>query len=194
MLSARYRSSAAPYIHLVAGPLAKAGVNPSIITFLGVVLSIIAGIMYATHNLIFASMALVFASIADAVDGAVARLSKKDSPFGGVLDSVLDRYSDTAILVGIAFFFNAHFLLVFIALVGSFLVSYSRARAELVIERCDIGFGERAERLIILIAATVLQALNPDVNALYWALVLLALITHLTVAQRVLYTYKVLKR
>jgi archaetidylinositol phosphate synthase len=194
MLKSKYRNSAEPFIDFIAKPLARAGLSPNFITFLGVGFSIVAGYMYATHNLIFAFFALLLAAVSDAVDGAVARLTKKESPFGGVLDSVLDRYSDTAILVGIAFFLADHYLLVFIVLVGSFLVSYTRARAELEIEKCDVGIGERAERLIILIIATVIQAMNiAGVNALYWALVILAVLTHLTVVQRVWFTYNTLK-
>jgi archaetidylinositol phosphate synthase len=194
MVSSRLRSAAEPYIVFIARPIAKTGLNPSFLTLIGLGFSVLAGFMYATHNLIFAFLALLVASITDVLDGNVARISKRVTAFGGFLDSLVDRYSEAFILIGIGLFLGGHFILVFIVLAGSFLVSYSRARAELEIEKCDVGIGERAERLIILMAATIIHATDIImVNALYWALVLLAILTHLTVAQRAWFTYKKLE-
>jgi phosphatidylglycerophosphate synthase len=151
--------------------------------------------MYAKDNLIFASLALIISSIFDVADGAVARLNKQVSAFGGFFDSLSDRYSDAAVLIGIALYLEDHYLLVFVVLIGSYLVSYSRARAEMEIKKCDVGIGERAERLVILIVATIIQASNIfRSNAIYWALIVLALITHFTVLQRIWYTYRVLEK
>jgi archaetidylinositol phosphate synthase len=162
---------------------------------MGLGFTLLAADMYASGNLIFASVALVIASVLDLADGAIARLNEKVTPFGGFLDSLTDRYSDAIILYGIAVFLGGHFLLIFTVLVGSLLVSYTRARAEMEIEKCDVGIGERAERLIILLIATVVHALNIfDVNVIYWALVILAILTHVTVIQRVFFTYRALKK
>jgi CDP-diacylglycerol--glycerol-3-phosphate 3-phosphatidyltransferase len=105
-----------------------------------------------------------------------------------------DRYSDSIVLIGIALYLSGHYLLIFIVIVGTLMVSYTRARSEMEIEQCDVGFGERAERLIIIIGATFLETVNSGLNVLYWALVLLAILTHATVAQRIWHTYKVLKK
>ncbi len=195
MVSSRFRSTADPYITRIVAPIAKAKVNPSLITLLGFAFSIIAGLMYASSNLIFALLSLALSSVLDAADGAVARLSNRVSAFGGFLDSLTDRYSDAVILAGIAVYLQGHYLLVIAVLVGSLLVSYTRARSEMEIEgKCDVGYGERAERLIIIMAATIAEVIVPSLNAVYWALVVLAVLTHFTVVQRIWHTYKVLEK
>jgi phosphatidylglycerophosphate synthase len=194
MVSSRLRGSVNSYISIVAGPLARLGINPSYITLFGLGFSLLAGILYATDKLIFAALALAFSAVLDVIDGAVARLSGKITAFGGFLDSMSDRYSDSIVLIGIALYLSGHYLLIFIVIVGTLMVSYTRARSEMEIEQCDVGFGERAERLIIIIGATFLETVNSGLNVLYWALVLLAILTHATVAQRIWHTYKVLKK
>ncbi len=195
MVSSKFRSKADPYITRIVAPIAKTGINPSLITLLGFTFTIIAALMYASDNLIFALLTLTIGSILDATDGAVARLSNKVSAFGGFMDSLTDRYSDAIILVGIAVYLQDHYLLIITVLVGSLLVSYTRARAEMEISgKCDVGYGERAERLIIIMTATLVEATTPALNAIYWALVVLAVLTHFTVAQRIWHTYKVLEK
>lgn len=195
MVSSKLRSTADPYITRIVAPIAKAKVNPSLITLLGFTFSIIAGLMYASGNLIFALLSLALGSVLDAADGAVARLSNRVSAFGGFLDSLTDRYSDAVILTGIAVYLQGHYLLVITALVGSLLVSYTRARSEMEINgKCNVGYGERAERLIIIMAATIVEAASPGLNAIYWAIVVLAVLTHFTVAQRIWYTYEALEK
>jgi len=150
-----------------------------------------AGLFYAWRNLIFASLSLGLAGLMDAVDGALARMEGKATPFGGILDSVSDRYADALVLTGLALYLPEHLLVVIAALVGSLLVSYTRARAELEMERCDVGAGERAERLVILLLGSLLEAGGVE-KAVYWALVLLAFIAHLTVLQRLWHARKTL--
>lgn len=195
MVSSKLRSTADPYITRIVAPIAKANVNPSFITLTGFAFSVIAALMYASGNLIFALFTLALGSVLDAADGAVARLSNKVSAFGGFLDSLTDRYSDAAILAGIAVYLQGHYLLVITALVGSLLVSYTRARSEMEIKgKCNVGYGERAERLILIMAATGVEIVNPGLNAIYWAIVVLAGLTHFTVAQRIWYTHQVLEK
>ncbi|HDH28374.1 MAG TPA: CDP-alcohol phosphatidyltransferase family protein [Euryarchaeota archaeon] len=193
MVSSKLRSTVDPFITRIVAPIAK--VNPSLITLFGFTFSIIAGLMYASGNLIFAFITLALGSVLDVADGAVARLTNRVSAFGGFLDSLTDRYSDAVILTGIAVYLQGHYLLVITALVGSLLVSYTRARSEMEINgKCNVGYGERAERLIIIMAATLVEAASPGLNAIYWAVVLLAVLTHFTVAQRIWYTYKALEK
>jgi len=132
MLSANFRGHANKIIIPVARLVSKSGINPGTITLSGLFFSMAAGVMFAQKNLLFALAFLTLSSILDAIDGAVARVAReldRTSEFGGFLDSLTDRYSDSFVLIGVAFYLGDHYLLVFIVLVGSLLVSYSRASA-----------------------------------------------------------------
>ncbi len=166
--------------------VAKTGVSPNALTFVGLLLSAAAAGAFAHGNLVHALAFMLLASFSDVLDGAVARAQRNVTKFGGYLDSVTDRYADAFILIGIAMYLNGHYILIMVVIMGSILVSYSRARAETMIDKCDVGFAERSERLIILMLATLLAIAG--INLFYEALVLLAVLTHLTVLQRMLYT------
>jgi CDP-diacylglycerol--glycerol-3-phosphate 3-phosphatidyltransferase len=129
---------------------------------------------------------LLLAGAFDLLDGAIARASGKTNPFGGILDSSLDRYGDGFVLGGILFFCAAnerygYALLALSALLGSFLVSYVRARAECVIPKCKVGFWERGERVLCV-------ALGLLANNLAMALWMLGIGTHLTALFRLYYS------
>ena len=192
MLSANFRGHADKIIVPVARLISKSGISPGIITLLGLFFSIMAAGMFAQKYLHLALVFLVLSSVLDAIDGAVARQLNRVSEFGGFLDSLTDRYSDSFVLIGVALYLEDHYLLVFIVLVGSLLVSYSRARAENYIERCDVGIAERAERLIILMIATILEITGVS-GSIYAGLIILAVITHLTVLQRAALTHRSLR-
>lgn len=170
--------------------LASTGVTPNLLTKLGLVASIGVGIALALGRLWLAFFLLLLTSFLDAMDGAVARYTRSVTRFGGFLDAVCDRYADAAILIGIALYLQDHYILIFIVILGSLMVSYSRSKAENYIQRCDVGIAERAERLIILILATLGEALRiaEPGRVFYISLVILALLTHFTVFQRVVYT------
>lgn len=190
MLS-RFRNYLDFVITPIARVLAGIGISPNALTILGFISSILTAVAFAYKELTCAFYLLLVTSFLDAIDGAVAKAADKTSKFGGFLDSVLDRYSDAFILLGLMLYLQKHYMLIFIVLVGSILVSYTRARAELVIPKCDVGIAERAERLIILIVATFLEVFKifPSVDVFYAALVLLAVLTHATVLHRIIYTY-----
>jgi len=127
------------------------------------------------------------------LDGALARLCQKTTPFGGFLDSLLDRYADSAVYVGIIFGGLCTVPWGLLALIGSLLVSYSRARAEAAgIKMEAIGLAERAERIIIIAAATIAEIFFAGI--IEAGMILLAVLTNLTVLQRSLYAYKALKK
>jgi len=172
----------------LGGFFAKSGISPNVVTILGLLASAAAAWAFAYGNLVYALLLLVLTSFFDILDGAVAKATGKVTKFGGFLDSVVDRYSDALILIGIAMYLGGHYILVMVVIVGCILVSYTRARAENFIEKCDVGFAERAERLIVLLFATLLGAIGIDL--FYETLIILAIITHLTVLQRVLFTKK----
>jgi archaetidylinositol phosphate synthase len=177
----------------------KIGLTPNTISAIGIALAFLSALAYAEWQnrpayILIATVLLLLSGFCDAVDGILARLYQQTTAFGGFLDSLLDRYADAAVYVGlIVGGLCDPPLLGLIALTGSLLVSYSRARAEAAgIKMESIGLAERAERIIILSIASItaicwLQALNIGI-------ILLAILSNLTVLQRGLYAYKKLKK
>ncbi len=171
--------------------LDRKGIAPDHLTLAGAAMNLIVGMVYASGNLIAAGLLLIVAGLGDALDGPLARITGKTSRFGAFLDSTVDRYSDVLIFGGIAVFFASTdqigwLLIVLGILMGSFITSYAKARAENLIERCQIGFFERAERIVILAAGSLIPPLFP------FALWVLLIGTNWTAIQRILYTRKAL--
>jgi archaetidylinositol phosphate synthase len=170
------------------------GMTPNQISALGIILAFLAGIVYWTWQynrlfLIIAPVLFLLSGLCDALDGAVARLHGKTTVFGGFLDSLLDRYADAFILVAIIVSGLCNVFWGTVALVGSLLVSYARARAEAAGTKMEtIGLAERAERVIILAAASFVAFFWLD--ALDWSIIILAVLTNLTVLQRAIYFYR----
>lgn len=190
VLSSKYRDQAGALINPAARALASLGLEPNTITQLGLASGIAASAALAKGMLWAGFLFLLLTAFLDVMDGAVARIKGKTSSFGGFLDAVSDRYSDAAILIGIAVYLQGHYALVFVVLLGSLMVSYTRSKAENYLARCDVGIAERAERLIVIIAAALLEALGllTPGKAFLAGLIVLAFLTHFTVLQRVLYT------
>ncbi len=186
MLSAKYRSYADKIIIPIASLLAKFNLSPNVITIVGLIFSFFVTISFCYGSLSFALLFLILTSVCDVLDGGVARVSGRVTRFGGYLDSVIDRYSDGLIFIGLMLYLREDYSLVFLAMLGSFLVSYTRARAEIFIEKCDVGMAERGERLIILILTTLLA--NFGIDLYHDALILIAVLTHITFIQRMIYT------
>lgn len=176
---------------IILVPLAKGvsrlGFSPNSLTILGFLASAVAALLLSMSSLGLALLSMLVASMLDMLDGAVAKVSNTTSDFGAYLDSLLDRYSDALILVGVMFYIDEHYALLTAVLIGTLLVSYARARAEALGIKNDVGLAERAERLLILIVATFLEWLG--YRAFYPALIVLALATHFTVLQRAHYIY-----
>ncbi len=195
MLSSKFRGTANSIIIPIAKIFAFLKISPSLLTFLGLVSSVSTAFFFYEGRLSLALIFLILTGFFDVMDGAVARLLNKTSDFGAFFDSVLDRYSDAAVLIGLTLYLE-EYLLGMLALTGSFMVSYTRARAEHFIPKCDVGLGERAERLIILIAALVVAVagLYPSVEVLYYGLVLLTLIAFSTAIERFSYTYFLMRK
>jgi len=178
------------------------GLKPNHVSMLGVLFAFLSAFMYwgsaaDTLVLIAAAGFLLTSGFLDALDGVLARLYGEVTVFGGFLDSLLDRYADALVFLGISVgWLIASPIWVFwgfTALVGSLLVSYSRARAEAAgIKMESVGVAERAERIIILAVATLLNIVWED--ALRWSMLLLAVLTNLTVLQRAIYFRKASKK
>jgi CDP-diacylglycerol---glycerol-3-phosphate 3-phosphatidyltransferase len=172
--------------------LARTRVTPNALTASGVSLCLLASLVVFFENrnelLCFWLGAVLFVagSLLDILDGALARTSGKGTPFGAFLDSTTDRVSEAAVLGAIALVFSRHgqtvaLALDFAAVAGSFLVSYTRARAEALGLRGDVGIGSRAERVVVITAGLVLAPWG----LLPWAIGLLAATAWFTVGQRV---------
>ena len=177
--------------------LARTRVTPNALTASGVTLCAAASILVLFENrneLLFywlAAVVFVAGSVLDILDGALARAGGKTTPFGAFLDSTTDRISEGFMLTAIAFVFARHgrdmFVAVAVAAVaGSFLVSYTRARAEALGLRGDVGIGSRAERVVVITAGLVLAPWG----VLPWAIALLTATAWVTVVQRVLHVRK----
>ena len=172
----------------------KIGITPNLASAIGILTAIASAYMYASSqlypfNLVAASFFLLVSGFFDALDGVIARLYGRVTVFGGFLDSMLDRYADALVLTGIILGGYGYVLWGLLALVGSLLVSYSRARAEAAgVKMETIGLAERAERILILTVASLLTLIWS--YALWWSIVLLAVLTNLTVFQRAVYFRK----
>jgi CDP-diacylglycerol--glycerol-3-phosphate 3-phosphatidyltransferase len=168
--------------------LGRVPVTPNQITVVGVALTFVAAVLTALGHLRWAGVVLIFAGTFDILDGALARSSRRSYPYGAFLDSTLDRYAEGAIYIGLAAYFagmggpSQRWLLLatMAALTGSFLVSYVRARAQSLGFTCESGLFARPERVV----ATVVGLIFGGV-VLYAVVFLLAILTNLTVLQRI---------
>lgn len=184
---------------MVIVPIAKIfaffRLGPSHLTLLGLATSLLTAFSFYYGRLPLALLFLALSSLFDAIDGAVARLTGKSSSKGALMDSVLDRYSDGAVIIGISLYLD-ELLLGMLALLGSTMVSYTRARAEHFMSRCDVGLGERAERLIIILLALAVAVAGfyPPQRGLFLALSLVALLAFSTALERFFYAYTSMNR
>lgn len=176
----------------------KIGLTPNKVSIIGFVLALASAIAYvfapnASFFLMLATFLLLASGFCDTLDGIIARTFQQVTVFGGFFDSVLDRYADAAIYAAIIVAGLCNQIWGLAALVGSILVSYTRARAEAAgIKMESVGFAERAERMLILAVVSIIAFFW--LPALNYGILLLAIISNLTVIQRVLHVYKTLKK
>jgi phosphatidylglycerophosphate synthase len=164
----------------------KIPLSPNSISIAGFIITVFACYILS-FDLLWGGVLILVGALFDVLDGIVARTQNKATRFGAFLDSVLDRYSDAFILLGIAYNMrnvsNATGVMLCLGtLLGSFLISYTRARAEGIGEECKYGIMERPERLILLSIGTISGFIIPTL----WALVVL---TNFTVMQRIYYVW-----
>ncbi len=176
----------------------KLRLTPNMLSAAGIVLAFLSALLYAicqnrSLHLLLATVLLLASGFCDALDGVLARIYQQETSFGAFLDSLLDRYADAVIYVSMIIGRLCDVLLGLIALTGSLLVSYSRARAEAAgIKMESIGIAERAERMIILAAASIMTIFW--FQALDVGMILIAILSNLTVLQRGFYVYTKLKQ
>ena len=191
MLS-HYKASLTRLGDPVARALLRAHVRPNHLTMLGLGVSIVAAGALAQGRLRVGAVLLALAGLFDFFDGSLARLANSVSAFGAFLDSVADRYSDLVVLLGVVLYYHraadtTGVFLTMVALVGTIMTSYTKARAQSIGVACEIGLIERPERLIVLIAGATFNLLTP-------AMIALAVLTNLTALQRILYMRRAASR
>jgi|GEM_PF-83477 len=191
MLS-RYREPLRGLTAPVGQVLVRMRLRPNHLTLAGLGVSLLAAAAFVTGRTRTGGVLLVFAGLFDFFDGSLARASGQVTPFGGFLDSVIDRYSDLVVLLGIVVLFASMphargALVAMAALVGSVMVSYTKARAESIGVECTVGMMERAERMICVIAGAMLDLLEP-------AMWVLAVLANLTALQRIAFTWRATRR
>ncbi len=181
----------------IVNGLALSRISPNTLTFIGLLINIVAAIFFgyartsnANRMFAYAGLVIIGAGIFDMVDGRVARQTNQVSVFGAFFDSVIDRYSDVALFFGLLVFYargNRFFYVVLVAFVmtASLMVSYTRARAEALIGSCKVGFMERPERIVLIILGALFNRWGVMAPALW----VLAVFSTLTVIHRIRYTY-----
>ena len=184
--------SANKIVMAIVRGLALSRIHPNVLTFIGLLINIVAAVLLAAGNFYAAGWVIISAGIFDMVDGRVARETNRVTRFGGFLDSVLDRYSDLALLMGLLVYYasiNRFFYVVLTAVVmtASVMVSYTRSRAENTIPTCKVGFMERPERIVLLIIGALFNRMAP----VLWVI---AVLGNLTVIHRMIYTWQEAKR
>jgi CDP-diacylglycerol--glycerol-3-phosphate 3-phosphatidyltransferase len=181
----RFRALARP----LSSALVRANVHPNVLTFLGLALAGVSAVLLAAGRFRWGALFFLAGGLFDMLDGAVARAAGKGSPFGAFLDSTVDRYAEILPYLGLAFAFRDDrlFYLPFLAITGSLMVSYARARVEGLGGSCRVGLLERPERIVLLFLGLILGPL-----ALKVSLVLLAVGSHVTALQRMLHARSVL--
>lgn len=179
-------------IDRIVGALALSRIHPNVLTALGLVINTWAAFLFAAGSFRWAGAVVILAGLFDMVDGRVARETNRVTRFGGFFDSVVDRYSDLALFMGLLVYYasiNRFFYIVLTAIVmtGSVMVSYTRARAECTIPKCKVGFLERPERVVLIIIGALFDRMAP----VLWVI---AVLSNLTVIHRMIYTWQEAKR
>src|SRR5665213_4242543 len=175
----------------IVDAIAATGINPNVLTAFGMVVNLWAAVLFATGMFRSAAAVIFLAGFLDMLDGQVARREKRVTAFGAFFDSTLDRYSDMALYMGLLVYYavaqrTSYVVLSAVATASSFMVSYSRARAESLIPLCKVGFMERPERLVLLL-------IGGTFNRMAQVLWVIATLSTLTVIHRVIFTWQELR-
>jgi len=192
----KFRKSLEPILEKIGVLFSSTGLSPNTLSLIGFLITIISSIIFGVNTLqldltinfsAIGSLVLLVGGFFDVIDGSVAKVTKKISRKGSFLDSTLDKISETIIFLGIAIGGLANPILCLLAVSSSLLVSYTRSRAEtLGIDLSGVGFGERAERILIL----AVMGLLPFPNSLEYGVIIIIVISIITIIQRI---YKALK-
>ena len=168
------------------------GISPNTLTAIGVLVNCVAAWALSQQRFILAGFIMICANIFDLIDGTVAFITGQQSEFGAFWDSTLDRFSDLALFTGLIWLYaklgrEDFVLIATLALIFSIMTSYARARAECLVEKCKVGFMERPERIVLF----MIGAFTNRMAAVLWVIGVLSV---LTVADRIFYTWRELNR
>jgi CDP-diacylglycerol--glycerol-3-phosphate 3-phosphatidyltransferase len=162
-------------------------IHPNVLTLVGVLINVAAAWALALGRFVTAGLIMTLANIFDFIDGKVATELELQSDFGGFWDSVMDRFSDISLFVGLIYLYSElgrtdYVMITALAMMFSVLTSYTRARAESLVEKCKVGFMERPERIVLF----MIGAFTNRMAAVMWVIGVLSIVT---VADRIYYTY-----
>jgi len=173
--------------------LVRARIHPNLLSLLGLVAGFLVGLFFALRKPGLALIFLIICGMMDILDGKVAVNGNKKSAFGAVFDSSLDRYSEFAIYLGLGFYYGYHWMLLVLAIAffGSSMVSYTKARAESLGIKCQLGIMQRAERMVLLMLGTLAGIIFNRFDQIIAAvIILIAVASHLTTWQRIIYVHQ----
>ena len=167
------------------------GIHPNVLTLVGVIINFAAAWQFAMGEFITAGFIMLAGNIFDFIDGKVAEATNTKSDFGGFWDSVMDRFSDLSLFVGVMFLYaelgrTDYVMIAAFAMMFSVMTSYTRARAESMIEKCKVGFMERPERIVLV----MIGAFTNRMGAVLWVILVLSVVT---VIDRIYFTWRELK-
>jgi phosphatidylinositol phosphate synthase len=191
MFTQRFQAWVRRLAERIVSVFRESPITPNMLTLFGLAITAVGAFLVAVNQLLLGGMVLAFAGFFDIFDGALARATGKVYRYGAFLDSTVDRYSEGVVYLGIMIYFLSHHdglrpVLVLIALAGSYLVSYVRARAQSLGFTCDVGILARPERVVIIVAGLLLEPfVKVSPSPLTIALVILAVGTNFTAVQRV---------
>jgi len=179
----------------VAGALARMGVSPNTLTTIGVLFTVVAAVAFGTGNIMLGGWVLSITAFFDVLDGGVARRANRATVFGAFYDSTLDRVGDGALMAGLTVFYATStrfasvplMIVCLVGMVGTFVISYTRARAEALGLDAKVGFLQRPERFVLLAAPQALFGLALEGRVLAGIVVLLAVTGWITAIQRILF-------
>ena len=179
-------------LRAIIGACVALRIHPNILTFVGVLINSWAAVHLANGQFVTAGFIMIVANIFDFIDGKVAQQTGLISKFGGFWDSVIDRFSDIALFIGLIYLYSSmgrtdYALIASLAMMFALMTSYTRARAESLIAKCKVGFMERPERIVLF----MIGAFTNRMAGVMWVILVLSVFS---VADRVILTYRVLER
>ena len=191
-------------LNAIVRSLIRLNPNPNLLSVIGLGINLWAALLYAYGKFFAAGLVMILANLFDILDGRVARGTGRVTKFGAFLDSSLDRLSDMVVFLGIIIFYSRdteyhstlYAALTGAALIGSVMVSYTSARAESLIPKCDVGFLRRPERVILLIIGSLTVwpgSTHPLLNKMPATIWLMTVLSYWTFIQRLHHTWRQLR-
>ena len=177
-------------LRAIIGVCVALRIHPNVLTLVGVIINFAAAWQFALGRFATAGFIMLVANIFDFIDGKVAEATNRKSLFGGFWDSVMDRFSDLSLFIGVIYLYaqlgrTDYVMIAAFAMIFSVMTSYTRARAESMIEKCKVGFMERPERIVLV----MIGAFTNRMGAVLWVILVLSVVT---VVDRIYFTWRAL--